>query len=261
MHLRDMRDRFVLSEENLQLERRLSEGQRLEAVGTLAAGIAHQFNNLLMMIVGYAELARDHEPGDQKLISNIERILAACDRAATLVEKMTQLASRNDLVAGEAPVRETLTRVLASLRGHLPAHAELRDEVSAETVVAMAPSELETVLQILLSNAADAVREAGGKITVRAEPCSLGSEDFGVPPGNHSRLPGVRILVEDTGPGIDSEVLKHVFEPFFTTKDVGLGDGLGLSVARAIVQRHGGRIEIQTLPAQGTSVEVLLKAA
>lgn len=243
------------------LERRLNQSQRLEAIGTLAGGIAHEFNNLLTVIIGFTEmsLATTGEGGETG--RNLVRVLEAGERARNLVRQILTF-SRNDEEdddrAGPAELVPVLRETLELLRASLPASIRIVDTLDGgELVVTADAAQVQQVLMNLGTNAAHAMRETGGELHVALAELTLRE---GEPPPVHELSPGTyaALTVRDSGCGMAREVRERVFEPFFTTKPVGQGTGLGLAVVHGIVRSCGGGIALTSEPGQGTSFQIYL---
>jgi two-component system cell cycle sensor histidine kinase/response regulator CckA len=239
---------------HVRLEARLREAQRLEAVGQLAGGVAHDFNNLIAVIANYAAFVRkDLEPGS-RAAEDVEQIIAAGRRASELTRRLLLFSRRQ---AGNPEVL-SLRRVLESLE--LLLRRTLGDDVRLRMAadddlwdVEADRGQLEQMLMSLAINAREAMPE-GGELTISAAN-SVAHEL----PGPSPRA--IRLTVADTGRGMAREVAAHAFEPFFTTKAVsGHGVGLGLATVYGIVTQARGRIDIDTAPGRGTTVTVLLPA-
>ncbi|MDP3234501.1 MAG: PAS domain S-box protein [Myxococcales bacterium] len=238
------------------LEEQLGQSRRLESVGRLAGGVAHDFNNILTTIITCAEFLESAGLSEAAL-ADVREIKEAGDRAAELTSQLLAFARRRfirpqavDLVRLVTDRRRFLTRVLGEqveLGTHLPTdlwpvHAD--------------PTQLEQVILNLAVNARDAM-PSGGKLTIEAANVTL-DETFST---THSEVkPGayVRLAVSDTGVGIAADVLPHVFEPFFTTKGVGEGTGLGLATVYGIVKQSGGHIWVYSEPGIGTTFKIYL---
>lgn len=236
-----------------QLEAQLLHSQRLEAVGTLAGGVAHDLNNILtpMLMVGGVLRDKLADPADRALVEQLE---AGARRGAGIVKQL--LTFSRDLapsraVVDVAPVVEEMVEVM---RRTFPREIELKVELAAGLWPVVAdPIQLHQVLLNLCINARDAMG-AGGRLTVTAE--------NGVPPAAKPGGRGEVILaVSDTGHGIAPENLQRIFDPFFTTKGVGKGTGLGLSTVHGIVKSHGGRVTVESEPGRGTTFRIVLPAS
>ena len=241
--------------ERRQLEEQLRQAQRLEAIGRLAGGISHDFNNLLTVIGGYTEtLLIGREPGTEP---ELEQIAAAAERAAVLTRQLLAFSRRqvlqprtvlvNDVVEGLAPM---LTRLIGEDVQLVSALAPTTDPVLAD------PSQLEQILVNLAVNARDAM-PSGGRLTIQTGNVEL-DEHYVAKNSEATVGPHVMLSVTDNGTGMDAETLSHVFEPFFTTKPAGTGTGLGLATVYGIVKQSGGSIWAYSELGEGTTFKVLL---
>ncbi len=239
------------------LEDQLRQSQKLEAIGRLAGGVAHDVNNLLTPILGYADLLKDslaHDPGSRKELEAIERAgLRARDLTANLLAFSRKqvldrrVVSINDVI-GES--REMLRRLL---REDIQLRYVLAEDLG---VVRADASQLHNVLINLVVNAADAMPD-GGRLTVETQNVDLDAPYVATHP-EAATGPHILLAVTDTGHGMDSEVRRRAFEPFFTTKPVDEGTGLGLASVHGIVKQHGGTIELYSEPAHGTTFKIYL---
>jgi two-component system, cell cycle sensor histidine kinase and response regulator CckA len=240
-----------------RLEQELREAHKLEAVGRLAGGIAHEFNNLLAVISGYSELMAGELAESSPLRVQAQAILTASQRGAMLTRQILAF-SRKQLLA---PQILDLNELVESTSGML--RRLLGEEIELVTVLGEAlgkieadPGQLEQVLVNLALNARDAM-PYGGRLT-------LATADVHLDRAAARRYPGVRpgryilLSVSDSGLGIDPEILDHIFEPFFTTKDQGEGTGLGLSTVFGIVKQSGGEIWVDSEPGKGTTFKIAL---
>jgi PAS domain S-box-containing protein len=228
-----------------ELEARLSQAQRLEAIGQLAGGIAHDFNNLLAVIRGYADLARAAMPVAGPATEDLDQVVLAADRASSLTRQLLLFSRRQAMeprVVDPAAVIDGLAPMLRRLLGE---HIDLEVAVAQPSAgsVRVDPGQLEQVVINLAANARDAMPE-GGRLVIRTEPHDEDGAGW------------VRLSVEDTGMGMDETTVAHLFEPFFTTKAVGRGTGLGLSTVYGIVVQSGGRVNVTSVPGQGSTFAV-----
>ena len=240
------------------LEAELRQSQRLEAVGHLAGGVAHDFNNVLAAILSYADLAAD-AVDDPDVQADLTSIQHAARRGADLTRKLLQFSRRRPGEASLVDVNDRVGDVTGMLGRTLGEDVTLDTALTAEPTTAIVdPVELDQVLLNLVVNARDAV-DPGGTITIGTEVVDL---DAAAAEAHAGAAPGryVRLTVTDDGAGMPPEVIEHAFEPFFTTKGRGEGTGLGLSTVYGIVQRHGGHVGAQSVPGEGTTIEVLLPA-
>lgn len=233
-------------QERERLSTALMESKRLEAIGTLASGVAHDFNNQLMAISGFLELAAMKLPDDHDVSALIKQASAAADQARVVTDGLLTFARRDELDTAAVDVAELARRNAGLLKQLLPASVELHLDICTTPLwVSGNEGRLGQLIINLVVNARDAMQE-GGRIQV----CADRTELDGVP---HARLE-----VVDTGTGMDEATRKRIFEPFFTTKAPGQGTGLGLALVHGVVQSHGGTIKVTSTPGKGTSVEVCL---
>jgi CheY-like chemotaxis protein len=243
-------------------DEQLREVQKLEAVGLLAGGIAHEFNNLLQVIGGYATCASEGLSPQEQRYKDLQQVRLAADRAATLTRQLLGFSRRRILQLDNVDPNQLvgdLAQMLRPLMG---------DRISVEVVlgkdigiVYADPGELQGALLNLCLNARDAM-PSGGKLLLRTDTVVL-SEAFCRTAENLARFqiePGRYVVfdVTDTGQGISAEVQQHIFEPFFTTKEVGKGSGLGLAMVYGVVQQHKGAIHVYSEPGKGTTFKVYL---
>ncbi len=243
-------------------EERLRHAQRLEAIGRLAGGIAHSFNNLLAAVAFHVDLLAEgigRQGGDRSLLRHVDEIRGTGERAAALASQLLAFSRRQVL----QPQALDLNQVVAAME---PMVSELIGE-RIELDLRLSPgagavyfdlAQLEQVLLNLFVNARDAMPE-GGRCTVETEAIRV---DDGAPP-IADLVPGlyVRLAVTDNGVGMSPEVMNRIFEPFFTTKERGKGTGLGLATAYGIVQQSGAGIRVESAPGEGARFEVYLPAA
>ncbi len=240
------------------LEEQFRQAQKMESIGRLAGGVAHDFNNILTVIQGHLALVRAAGPGSHA--ESLEQIAQAAERAAGLTRQLLAFSRRQPLEQGVHDLG-TLVRNLSRFLERL-----LGEDVKLELVpgpgvppVLADVGMLEQVLMNLAVNARDAMPE-GGRLTIRTSFERMGPAEA----RRHPDAPGgplVCLEVADTGTGMDAATLQHVFEPFFTTKDVGKGTGLGLATVYGIVQQHHGWVSVESLPGQGTTFRVWLPPA
>jgi len=239
-------------------EERRRQSEKMETVGRLAGGIAHDFNNLLTVIIGNADLLADSKGLDQRASEEVGQIRESADKAAALTDQLLSFSRRKVLqlkVFDLNPVIADFERMLRRLLGE---RIKIAVRLSEEGCWIKADAaEIGRVVLNLCLNARDAM-PAGGVITIETARVRLDQQAAAVhhtPPGRY-----VRLVVADTGVGMDAETRRRVFEPFFTTKDVSKGTGLGLPSALGIVQQSGGVFVVESELGQGTRFEVLLPA-
>lgn len=238
------------------VEQRLLERQKMEAIGRLAGGVAHEFNNLLAVVLGnLSQLQRLIQASEGTAEAQLDMLRDAMSAATRATEMTHQLLG----IARRARVSDTPVNVSALVEdlGRLVSRTLVRDiqlvlDIEPELYIRGQAPELQQALLNLCINARDAMPK-GGVLTLRVHACDSDPDD---PLG-----PCVEICIEDTGMGMDEATLKHVFEPFFTTKEFGRGTGLGLSIVHGIVTGHRGHIDIQSEVGQGTAVVLVLPCA
>ncbi|NQT15840.1 MAG: CHASE domain-containing protein, partial [Planctomycetes bacterium] len=246
------------SEEALRKkEEQLRQTQKLEAVGQLAGGIAHEFNNLLQAVGGYTKYAMEGLSPEEKRWQDLQQVRKATKRAAALTRQLLGFSRRRPLERRHVDPNQVVVDLIKMVRPIIGEHIQLESQLGdmAGTVYAD-PGELQQTLLNLCLNARDAM-PAGGKLSLESEAAVL-TEAFcefrpDVKPGRY-----VVLSVSDTGSGISPEVKPHIFEPFFTTKEVGEGAGLGLATVYGVVQQHEGAIRVHGNPDGGATFKVYL---
>jgi PAS domain S-box-containing protein len=243
-------------EENKLLEARLRQAQKLESLGTLAGGIAHEFNNMLVPISGLTELAMREIPPDTRAYNNMRAVLVNSRRAAQLVEKILSFARQEDSSGVAINLADVVAEAVELLGATSPATIRIRTKLDREVGTIYAGEvQIHQILMNLASNARHAMEGRVGELFI-----SAARVDFDRPfegrfaslrPGSYAKL-----SVKDTGHGMDAATLERIFEPFFTTKEVGKGTGLGLAVIHGIVAAHGGGVEVTSTPGEGTTFDI-----
>ena len=239
-------------------EERLRHAQKLELVGQLAAGVAHNFNNLLTVIAGFTELLLVRHPqGIDR--SDLEEVKKAAGRGAVLTRQLLAFSRRQDAVPARLDLNQTITELRDMLGRVIREDIVLRITLAPSPAwVLIDPHEVEQVVLNLVLNARDAM-PAGGDISIQISHVMLdATEATGAVPA----LTGwfVRLDVTDTGTGIGADVRAHLFEPFFTTKDAGKGTGMGLASVDSIVRQNRGAIGVDTAPGRGSTFQVYFPA-
>jgi two-component system cell cycle sensor histidine kinase/response regulator CckA len=246
--------------ERVQLEAEVRQSQKMEAIGRLAGGVAHDFNTLLGTIRGYSEMLLTAMPGEEALRHPVEQIHRAALRGAQLTRQLLLFSRRQELKAQDVDLGKLLADVEIMLDRLIGEDVHLIRQVEPRLGRVWAdPGELHQVILNLVGNACDAM-PAGGSLTLALR--TLDADQEITVEGGRLR-PGAYVVLEvaDTGMGMDEEVRKRIFEPFFTTKEPGKGTGLGLSMVHSIVQRAQGGIAVDSRPGQGASFRVYLPRA
>lgn len=252
----DLTDYRKAEVERIRLENQLRQSQKMEALGTMAGGVAHDFNNILAAVIGFSEMTLDELPDHSPYRYNLERVFNAGLRGRDLVKQMLAFSRKNDLQRKPVRPSTVIDDTIKLLRASIPTTVSIDVETGGGAGFVLADStQLQQVIINLCNNASDAMHENGGTLTIRlSEPVITDSRMIdGLSPG-----PYVKLSVKDTGKGMEQHVLERIFEPFFTTKDPGRGTGLGLSVAHGIVTGYGGTISVDSKLGHGTRFEVFL---
>lgn len=249
-----------LEESRQRLEERLRLGQRLEAVGRLAGGVAHDFNNFLTAILGYCDLVALRLGKDHPLQAEVGQIRRAGRQAASLIDQLLAFSRRQVIAPRVLDLNRSVADASGLLQRLIGEDVKLVDRLSDEPLwVEADPSQLEQVLVNLAANARDAM-PTGGRLTVETVGCHLETarpgDLFEVVPGDYCLL-----RVTDTGEGMEPETLDHLFEPFYTTKELGRGTGLGLSTVYGIVKQNRGYIWVDSRRGEGARFSVYLPMA
>ena len=243
-----------------ELQAQLQQAHKLEAVGRLAGGIAHDFNNILQSLLGYATLAKRNTANPGEVIACLDEIERASHRAANLVSHILAFGRQVALDRRPIQLRPLIEEVAALVRGSLPDDIRLTVEFSAgQHDISADPTQIHQVLMNLASNALHALR-AGGSLEIRYEAVDVRASDIvrwpTLQPGPH-----MRIVVKDSGTGMDARTLERIFEPYFSTREMGTGTGLGLATVHGIVENHKGVIFAESSPGKGAKFSILLPAA
>ncbi len=243
--------------ERTALELRLRQAERLEAVGTLAGGIAHNFNNILSAILGYAEMALAHLPRGSRTFHHVQEVRNAGERARDVVDQILTFSRRTERQRRRVPMDTMLDEAISLLRASLPATIEIRLNVATEGAAVIGDTaQLQQVVVNLCTNAAHAM---DGRGTVDVALNNITVDDTTVlSHGTLVRGRHLQLQVRDSGHGMEPATVERIFEPFFTTKAVGLGTGLGLATVHGIVADHGGALNVRSRPGAGTTFEVYI---
>ncbi len=253
----DLTERKRAEEDQRTLELQFRTAQKMEAVGRLAGGVAHDFNNLLAVILAYGGFARDALSEGNPTRGDVEQILGAGRRAASLTRQLLAFSRKQVL----EPMVLDLNRVAADLQKML--NRLIGEDIRLVQLLApdigrvrADPGQLEQVIMNLVVNARDAMPD-GGRLTIETANVEIEEAYAGrheaVPPGSY-----VQLAISDTGCGMDERTMEKLFEPFFTTKEKGKGTGLGLSTVYGIVKQSGGKIAVHSEPGKGTTFNVYL---
>ena len=258
----DITARKKAEEEKAALETQLLHTQKMDSIGTLSGGIAHDFNNLLGIILGNAELAMDDLSEWHPVKDNLNEIRTASLRARDVVKQLLSFGRKTDPKKRPVKLIRIVEDALKFLRSSIPASIEIHQNMPNDTddTIFADSSQINQVMINLFTNAAHAMEDTGGVITIGIENICL--DQISTPfypdlaPGNY-----VKLVVSDTGTGIDHEIKDRIFDPYFTTKEVGKGTGIGLSVVHGIVKSHDGAISVDSKFGEGTTFSILFPLA
>ena len=248
------------SEERKQrrrLEEQVHQLQRFEAIGRLAGGVAHDFNNVIGAIMGWADLGVRSAENGSDLQDKFLKIRSQADRASGLTRQLLAFARRQTLQPCNTNLNELAKEEISLLRNVIGERIEIQMNLQENLNIIWAdPGQIEQVLMNLCLNARDAM-PGGGQLLIETNNVMIGEDYHHIHayavPGNY-----VLLKVADSGSGMDTETLAHIFEPFFTTKEMGRGTGLGLATVYGIVKQHKGFIDVDSAPGKGTSFRVYL---
>jgi len=254
---RDITEEVNANEEREKLQQQLNQAQRLESIGRLAGGVAHDFNNMLNVIMGNAELAMDDAEPDTEIHESLQGINRAAHRSADLTRQLLAFARRQTISPKDINLNDLITNMLSMLRRLIGEGINLRwNPFENEVFTHIDPSQVDQILVNLLVNARDAI-EGEGKITIETSFIEFDSEycadHSGFIEGDY-----VMLAVSDNGSGMDKETQAQIFEPFYTTKGPNEGTGLGLATVYGIVKQNHGFINIYSEPDIGTTFRIYL---
>ncbi|WP_156915866.1 hybrid sensor histidine kinase/response regulator [Desulfatirhabdium butyrativorans] len=239
-----------------RLEKELQQVQKLDALGTLAGGIAHDFNNVLSAIMGYIEIEISEASQGGKTRHRMENALSSCCRARDLIRQILAFSRQSEQQRKPIEMGSIIQEAIQMLRATLPATIDIKfTQETGKSFILGDPTQIHQIMINLCTNAAHAMRDRGGILEIGLHHVELDATEA----ANYIDLhPGayVRMVVRDTGKGMDRETLDRIFDPFFTTKGPGEGSGIGLSVVRGIVKGHGGRISAYGELGKGSTFEV-----
>jgi signal transduction histidine kinase/ActR/RegA family two-component response regulator len=243
--------------EKKKLEEQLRHAQKMEAVGTLAGGVAHDFNNILTAIIGYSSLMQMKMDENDPLRPSVNSILASTERAANLTQSLLAFSRKQIITPKHVDMNAIIRRVEKLIERLIGEDIEITQALHGEPLPIKADTgQIEQIMINLATNARDAMPQ-GGKLTIETGAVELGNDyikahGYGKP-GKYALL-----TVTDTGTGMDRKTVERIFEPFFTTKSTGKGTGLGLAIVYGIVKQHGGYISVYSEPGMGTTFKVYL---
>jgi PAS domain S-box-containing protein len=255
--IHDITEQKAADNERLRLEHQLHQAQKMESVGRLAGGVAHDYNNMLSVIIGFTELAFEKTAPDDLIRQDLNEVLDAAQRSTTITRQLLAFARRQAIAPKVLDLNETIEAMLKMLRRLIGEDIDLSWQPgSGRMPVFLDPSQIDQLLVNLCINARDAIGGVG-KLTIETGRARFDTEycdaHAGLIPGDF-----VMLAVSDDGCGMDKDTIDNIFEPFFTTKGVGEGTGLGLSTVFGIVKQNNGFINVYSEPGKGTTFKIYL---
>lgn len=242
--------------ERRRMEESLREASKMQAIGALAGGISHDFNNILLTISGFTELALDRVSDESPVQAHLDQVLKAADRARELVNQIATVSRRKEPQWKPIEVEPIVKEVVKFLQPAIPASITL--EVEAEPNLARIigdPNQIHQVLMNLCTNAAQAIGLNGGVLKIELTQGLMEASQRALSHDSQPR-PCLTVRVSDTGRGIPAEIVDRVFEPYFTTKPLGEGSGLGLAIVHGIVKNHDGTLTVKSRTGRGTEFKI-----
>jgi PAS domain S-box-containing protein len=247
--------------QEVRLQQLIRQTQKMEALGTLAGGVAHDFNNILMTVGINTELSLLSVEEGSPLQQYLRLALEAVNRGKELVKQIITFSRQKEKGREPIKVSPIIKEAVKFLRPSLPRYIEIDASISTEGDIVLGdPTQIYQVLMNLCNNAAYAMRDQGGILRIHLTPLDI---DAGPAAGHPELKPGpyVKLTVSDSGKGMEPEIIPRIFDPFFTTKKPGEGTGMGLAVVHGIIKSHGGVIMVSSEPGQGSTFDVLLPRA
>ncbi|WP_163338573.1 DUF3365 domain-containing protein [Desulfopila sp. IMCC35008] len=243
---KDITERENAESERLQLEEKLRQSHKMEAIGTLSGGIAHDFNNLLSAILGYTEIAKEDISYGHPARQSLEQVLIASNRAKEIVKQILTFSRKEKMNRVPVKINTIVEEALTLLRATLPATIEIHQQIPTTCAYVLADSnQIHQVIMNICANAAHAMESSGGILHVTVDSCEA--------PDNRDGNRCVTVKIKDDGEGIDKDHLLRIFDPYFTTKEVGKGAGMGLAIVSGIVKSYGGKIGVDSTLGVGTT--------
>ena len=242
-----------------QMEKQLRQSQKMEAIGTLAGGVAHDFNNILSAVIGYTELALMKTDANESNRQELDKLLVATDKAKALVKQILTFSRQTDIMIKPLNLNRVIHSAVDLLGRTIPrminVHLNLAEDLHS---IRGDSHQLEQVIVNLGINASDAMTD-GGDLFIQTRNVSIGNHECSAC-GERFHGDYVCLTIQDTGCGMNKETLEHIFEPFFTTKEIGRGTGLGLAIVFGVVTAHDGHIVCHSKEGAGTTFEVYLRS-
>jgi len=252
----EIRQKF--ERERAELEKQLFQLQKMETIGTLAGGIAHDFNNILTPILGYTDMAREELPEESNLRFDLEQINNAALRGKDLVQQILTFSREVDFEKKPIHLQPIVAEVLNLLKASFPSTVEIKQNLDPLIGTVLADStHVHQIVMNLCTNAIHAMMKTGGVLEIKLDALRVDQKSAEkIPKLKYGEY--IRLIISDTGYGMDLKTKERIFEPFFTRKEVGSGSGLGLSVVHGIINNYGGAIVVDSTPGKGSTFTIYL---
>nr|MDA3824080.1 response regulator [Bacteroidales bacterium] len=259
MHLLyEFRELKKTEAEKEKLEARLQQAHKMEAIGTLAGGIAHDFINILGVIIGYTEMAIEDSPPESSAAEDLDKVLKASYRAKSLVKQILAFSRQNETDLIPLQPATIVKEAIKMLRPSLPSTIEINQNIDTKAGLIFAdPTQIHQIIMNLCTNAFHAMEKAGGTLDISLKETVLSPEDLVHEPHVKAGI-FVQLSICDSGPGIAPDIKDKIFDPYFTTKDIVKGTGMGLAIAHGIVKSYGGFISLYSELGEGTVFHVFI---
>jgi PAS domain S-box-containing protein len=254
----DITEQKLIEQENKQLELKLNHAQKMETIGTLAGGIAHDINNILGIIIGNTELCLDDVPEWNPAHANLQEIVKAVLRAKDVIRQLLTFSRNIDVKKEKIDIISVVNDALKFLRSSISATIEIEKQIDVTNPFIIAdPTQINQIILNICANSAQAMEATGGKIKVKIENVVVSHSNIAdsdlLANGEY-----IKIVLSDDGPGINPNIHDRIFDPYFTTKEIGKGSGMGLAVVQGIVKKHKGAINFKSDVGRGVTFTILL---
>lgn len=256
--INDTTEKINADQAKKRLEAQVHRSHTMEALGALAGSIAHDFNNILFPILGYAEIMNEDLLADHPHRAYIEKVISGAHRASELVSQIRHFSRRKEQGKGAIQLAIIVKEVISFMRAALPATIKIQINIENNCKMVNAdPTQVHQIVMNLVTNALQAMEDSGGTLGIRLENID---DHTTKKPSSANNSTWVRLRVSDTGIGIDDHTLEKIFEPYFTTKDEKKGTGLGLATVRDILDNYKGKIDVKSIPGQGSRFDIYFPA-
>ena len=253
----ELKERKKVEKEREEISKLLRQSQKMEAIGTLAGGISHDFNNILAAIIGFTELSLAEAKDNPLLKDRLEKTLSASNRAKELVRQILTFSHQTEYEKKPLQLKKIVTEVLTLLQTSMPTNIRIEKNLKSNAYILADQTQMHQVVMNLCTNAWHAMKETGGTLCLRLNDTVISSKDLlnfpGLIPG-----PYLMLSVQDSGCGIRPEIIEKIFDPYFTTKDKNKGTGLGLSIVHGIVTKLNGAVTLDSQIGKGSKFSIYL---